>query len=480
MMRPSSYCIPVKMGKKDTTILFHGYSGAVDMVRNNVLHLLSNPDRELSPVNGNVSTDTIAMLKKRGYLTDKSPEEERKFVRELGERVHRINRKYTPAGFLIIPTYSCNLRCPYCYEQKLRKNGRAWLNKCMGQQTADDAFAAMEQINTVPTKQKSLSFYGGEPLQKKTRDVVEYIFRKAREKGYRIFSAITNGVDLQYFLDLLGPEEKIRFLQITLDGPPEIHNQRRALANGAGTFLRITENISKALKTGVTVSVRVNVDHRNITGINTLRDFFTTKGWHQYANFRAYCSPVHNSIDACNGPPSEHLQGHLDMQKAIKIQKQTMGDKLDICALTSSISKRILAHLQNKGLPRWKTGFCGSNIGMYMLDAHGDIYPCWEVIGHKKHKIGTFGRNAVSLDSSKADKWHNRSVVRIEECLDCPYLFFCGGGCEAFALQKTGALDRPNCSDFPVFFHKAAVKAYNQFTRATSTCMPSSENVARS
>ena len=465
-MRPSSYCISVNLCDRDSSLLFHGYSGAVDRVQRHVVDFLKDPERETNGNNGAVSEKTLSLLQKRGYLTCKSVEEEKAFVRELGERVHRFSRKHAPAGFLFVPTYSCNLRCPYCYEKNLRKRGPEWFGRVMDRDTADAAFAAMAALDTLPRKRKSLSFYGGEPFQEKTRDAVAYIFEKAREKGFTLFSAITNGVDLNHFLDLLGPDGKVNFLQITVDGPPEIHNKRRFLADGSPTFDRICGNIDKALETGVTISVRINVDRKNADGIARLKAYFASRGWDQRENFRAYCSPVHGSIDDCKGDVPTHFKGHMDMQRSIPFDESVRDATVEVRSITKSVSRSLLSHMRLKGLPRWKTGFCGSNLAMHLLDPHGDIYPCWETVGHLEHRIGRYGTGYVEIYKQEAEKWHDRSVVRIQGCRSCRYLFFCGGGCEAFALQKTGRLDRPNCNDFPEVFEKAARIAYEDFLEA--------------
>jgi uncharacterized protein len=102
-------------------------------------------------------------------------------------------------------------------------------------------------------------------------------------------------------------------------------------------------------------------------------------------------------------------------------------------------------------------------MAMYLFDPFGDIYPCWEVIGHPEHRIGRYGPGVVELDAKAVHQWHHRSVVLIPACRSCPYLFFCGGGCEAFALRATGRFNQPNCSEFPGHFQKAALSAYRQW-----------------
>ena len=105
-MRPSNYTITVRLPEKEKFLLFHGYSGAVEVVEPCVAELLIDPVRRIKDDNGTVSVETFKLLEKRGYLTDKTPAEETAFVKELGERVHRFRLKHSTAGFLIA------LRCP--------------------------------------------------------------------------------------------------------------------------------------------------------------------------------------------------------------------------------------------------------------------------------------------------------------------------------------------------------------------------------
>ncbi|MEW6442720.1 MAG: SPASM domain-containing protein [bacterium] len=465
-MRPSSFCIVVALPGEERSLLFHGYSGAVDLVHPRVVELLRDPTGDVAAGDGGISQEALDLLRRRGYLTEWARDEERAYVRELGERVHKVSRRHAPGGFLLIPTYSCNLRCSYCYEQSLRSHGRAWLEERMDRLRVDAAFAAMDRIDPVSKTGRSLGLYGGEPLQRANREIVEYVMESASSRGFTAFSAITNGVDLDGYLDLLGPG-RIRFLQVTLDGPPEIHDRRRVLADGSGTFHRIGRNVTRALETGARVSVRINVDPSNLEGLARLREFVVAQGWPERSNFRAYCSPVHGRLEDARAVSSfESFAGHIAMQEAIE-QVDPGGDgPLERCAVTSSLSRTLLAHLRNRGLPRWKTGFCGSNLAMYLFDPHGDIYPCWEVVGHRQHRIGWYRNGAaVWVDREEAGKWHERSVVRVQGCLDCAYLFFCGGGCESAAYQKKGSLDRPDCSDFPEIFRRAAVLAYREHVR---------------
>lgn len=456
-MRPSSYCILVSLPGEERSLLFHGYSGAVDLVSPVVADFLRDPRRELDPASSSLPEETLCVLRRRGYITDKSMQEEREFVRELGMRVHRIHRRHASGGFLILPTYGCNLRCSYCYERALREKGSQWLERRMDEATVEAAFHAMDAIDPGPRKHKALGFYGGEPLQRGNRAVVVRIMGEALRRGFTCFSAITNGVDLDAYEDLLGPDSRIGFLQITLDGPEEVHDQRRCRPDGTGTFKSIAKNVTRALGKNVRVSLRVNLDGENVEALERLASFVADQGWHKSKKFRAYASPVHGAMGACRGQRLDKcFGGPLEMRRAAAGPKPSANDPIELDAVTTSLARYLAGHLGRRGLPQWKTGFCGSNMAMYLFDPHGDVYPCWEVVGHPERRIGTYGDGVLRLREDELYKWHGRSVVLVEKCLDCAHLFFCGGGCEASALRKRGAWDEPDCGDFPEIFQEAA------------------------
>jgi len=467
-MRASSYIIPIPLPDTDMALLFHGFSGAVDLVSSRIAELLTDRDASNGSIQKSLSSDTLFHLTTRGYLTEKTPEAEQMYVVELGRRVHAVMRKHASPGFLVVPTYSCNLRCTYCYEKGLQRRGSSWLEKRMSEEMIEAALEAMETIDRPQRRQRCMTLYGGEPLQKSNETLIRHLHEKACARGFRQFSAITNAVDLDHYTDILGTDRGISFLQITIDGPPPVHDGRRFLPGGRGTFKRIVRNIDMAMKQGARISVRINVDRKNANHVKWLKDFFQEREWTQSPLFRAYCSPVHGSI--CGKRGGDSFASHLEMRQAIRgkggtSEKQEEPSFFQTDPLTYAVQKRILAHLsQKQDLPFWRTAFCGSNMAMYLFDPFGDIYPCWEVIGHPEHRIGVYGPGFLELDPKALHQWHHRSVVQIQTCRSCPYLFFCGGGCEAFAYRATGNLNQPHCFEFPRHFQKAALNAYREWT----------------
>src|SRR5215471_15192742 len=147
-MRTSNYIHYVTLPDCRNYYLIHGYTGAIDKVSPEVVRFLLD-HRDLTPGpcpsthtkdeavaiqslgeagRSPVKPETIDLLASRGYLTQKSVQEEHDYVVSLTHRFHDLAVSRQRPGFLIIPTYECNLRCPYCFETgtriDLKREGR--------------------------------------------------------------------------------------------------------------------------------------------------------------------------------------------------------------------------------------------------------------------------------------------------------------------------------------------------------------------
>ena len=137
--------------------------------------------------------------------------------------------------------------CFYCYQKPAIESDSELVKHLMSIELADKAFEAYARM--LPEGRGlgggDLLLYGGEPLLRRSRPLIEHVVRKARANGMTV-RAISNGTQIHHYEDLLGPEG-IRMIQITLDGPKEQHDTRRVSRGGQGSFDRIVENIDPAL-----------------------------------------------------------------------------------------------------------------------------------------------------------------------------------------------------------------------------------------
>ncbi len=293
LYRVSSYTICVTLpDDPDYALLVHGYTGAMDRVNKAVARMiksrvvLSEDMVDELPC----SKETVQTLMKRGYLTRRSPVEEREYVHSMANFLHHTSNRGT-SSFLFLVAYDCNFRCPYCFENDISSHGKGWSKQVFTKEMVDRAYQAMCEIQ--PNRamhSKSITLYGGEPLLAKNKAIVQYIVDEGLKRGY-IFSAITNGYDLHHFTDLLGPK-KIRRLQITLDGEEENHNRKRPHYRAGDSFDAIMKNVALALSLNVQISMRINTDYDNVDILPALFDLFKNRGFTEYPKFSAYSALV--------------------------------------------------------------------------------------------------------------------------------------------------------------------------------------------
>jgi uncharacterized protein len=306
---------------------------------------------------------------------------------------------------------------------------------------------------------RSITLFGGEPLLEPSRPTIEYILHKARSRGGARVSAITNATDLHAYEDLLGPGN-ISQLQITIDGPPRIHDQRRIYADGSGSFERIAQNVTMALDRGVLVSIRMNVDRSNVQLVPELADEFIARGWDTHPGFSTYVAPV----QAANEQTSKATTfNSWELNQAMTELKAQHASVRKIGANDDALLERArqLFDQRSDPLPQFKSNFCGAHGSMYVIDAFGDIYACWERTGDQSLRIGSIDASGtVFMNRALLQNWRSRSVASNPVCRNCRYATYCGGGCAVLAEDQHGQMHANHCDGFGKRFRASVAEAY--------------------
>jgi uncharacterized protein len=503
MRRTSSYTIYVDLpDDPEDMLLIHGYTGAYDRVSRRVATYLRQHEevraprplfgqwREQPPVADQAvepSPETLAALRRRGYLTHLSVDEERDLFRRVVSKVHAA-RLATPPGYVLMPTYDCNLRCPYCFQDELRADGASRRQlRVMDRSVADRIFAAMPRIEadhgfdgeTRRVERRNVTLFGGEPLLASSRPIIEYVLHKLHEMGEAEISAVTNATELDAYEDLLGPGG-IANLQITLDGPSEEHDRRRVYPDGQGSFDRIADHVSLALERGARVRVRMNIDRNNVQQLPALAHQIQEHGWHRDDNFMAYVSPIraeNESTDAATTLSMWELHQHL-----VRLRQE--DDAVDVISDSDESTVRQAQRVfsgEGDSYSMLRSSYCGAHTTMYVFDAFGDVYTCWERTAAPQDAELCLGRLAAdgSLDARETAvrTWRTRTVAANPVCSQCRYALFCGGGCAVGALGRSGTYFRNFCDGFRERFRASIAAAYQQYlsgdeapAEAVATC----------
>lgn len=434
-MHVSKYSIPLKL-EENKYLLINSRTGTFDLVDREVVELLRNP------LNGDPSV--LETLKTRGHLTELSPEEELHKIEEMYKKYTKLPKKH--AHFIII-TYNCNLMCPYCYLSDIQSKDKAWVNKTITDEYIDKIFEIISSMDSRPGR---ITLYGGEPLLVKNKPIVEKILREGGNRGYG-FLVLTNGVSVRSFLDVLKGYSVI--LQVTIDGPQQIHDTRRVKKDGTGTFDEVVQGVDAALDAGLTMYLRTNLDKDNIHVLPQVVNFYREKDWLNHPHVSLHFSPVFEK----SGAHYEPITSRKNIYDSVIVQAAQDPDisKFAFDLRGSDLFENIFSRGE-LGPPRF--WYCDANHSTFIFDPFGDVYVCTEHVGEEHAKVGVYYPELVL--NEQYNQWRERIVLTIPECRECKYALFCGGGCGYKALEKYGTLSKPMCYDYDEVFTSAVPHLY--------------------
>jgi uncharacterized protein len=426
-------------------------NGAADYINDQIYQALLN--NQLSKLDASV----VTTMKNRRYLFE-NKEEYRNFLEKLDAKLEKLETNSLPS-FLIIPSYACNLKCTYCYERTYDINHAPIQDK---KKIIDQQFDVIANLigqlsPDGPAGFKSqdvkITIMGGEPLLPANQILINYILEKVASNGYRA-NIVTNGVDISNFIPDL-KNSPVEHIQITLDGPKSIHDRRRKSPHGTGSFDSIIKNVQLALKNGIKIYLRVNVDRENIDSLPELAEFITDS-FPDSPDLFPYLYLMQDG--GCSGNQNV-LEESVGMEKIFKMEREfpklrVFRKKYHPAGLIESIfdDKPFQPALRH----------CGAARNQYILDYKGNIYKCWHGVGNSDYRVGVFDDN-YQFNEKKA-RWLNRSVLKLKKCTLCKYRYICGTGCPAAKHGGGSAsdLNKPNCVDYEKLINMLVLERVNQ------------------
>ncbi|MFZ3171801.1 MAG: radical SAM protein [Carboxydocellales bacterium] len=410
--------------------ILNSISGSFDLMDENEYAMVNN----LASASES-NADFVAYLLERGYVYADHNAEKASIAKAQSGFVNEVNN--TQVQLLLIPTYGCNLACNYCYQ-----HGIAGKSSLIAEETVEAFFTYVHKNFFASDKQKPfITLFGGEPLinSKAQREIITYIVDRCVAEDYEL-AVVTNGYDLIDYLDIL-KKAKIKELQVTLDGSRAVHDSRRAKANKAGSFDRITAGVDAAIRLKMPINLRSVVDLENITDLVNLANFLEEKGWLDLPPqlFKTQIGRNYELID-CYAKP-QHLMTQLELwREYASLSKQypvlTKFHRPDFKGIRQLVDTGEMYMATFDTCPACKTE--------WVFDLHGKIYGCTASCGREEYSLGTYWPE-VNLNQKVVQTWRNRDITTIPKCQDCKYNVICGGGCGVVAYEQNKAILAPDC-----------------------------------
>ena len=220
----------------------------------------------------------------RGHFLVPEGTDECAYYNSVSALVRAYTKKTGNRGFTILPTYGCNARCIYCYEEGMKQVS-------MTPETVEQTIRFI--IETHIGNTVKLTWFGGEPLLRP--DIIDRICEGMREAGIDYYSTmITNGsLITEEIIRKMKTDWKLRNIQVSMDGAEEEYIFRKKYVNYKDYYHSVMEAISRMSEEGIRVSIRCNVDENNIDGVdrflNDLNSGITNK-----EHVSMYAAPLNN------------------------------------------------------------------------------------------------------------------------------------------------------------------------------------------
>lgn len=354
----------------------------------------------------------LKKMKQDGFVIDDNFDEIEflKLKYEKGKFSNSNNLKLT-----IAPTMICNFSCPYCYE---KPDQQSFMSK--------EVIAAIKDMVSVSVNQKKnlhVTWYGGEPLLATDIiwDLSEYFIDICAKNNVNYSASIvTNGYLIDDKVINSFVKYKISSVQITIDGPPDIHNTRRRLKNiSVPTFDIILNNAKKVLDAGIRLNIRINVDKSNVSRVNDLLDILSKN---QMQDSSVSLGHVKDAAKSCEFSNALYLTTE-------EFAKEVLRADVKLLELGFNPKNYPL-------YPHLRSHSCGADsTNSKVIAPNGNMYKCWHDISDDLMCIGNVLKSKPETSTNIMNhlKYMMTSVFDKEKCLNCKVLPLCMGGCAALS-----------------------------------------------
>jgi len=281
----------------------------------------------------------------------------------------------------------------------------------------------VETINTF-----TVSWFGGEPLL--AFDIIESLSER--------FISICNKNNIKYYANMvtngyLMSREVLERLaviqcssvQITIDGNQDIHNLRKPLAEGGGTYTTIIENLKNGYDLLPRVNLRINVDKNNISAGDFILDFLTEN------NMLDKVTPYFGKL--------ENYNNNYDSDDCLNMCDFSVYSYDYSLRTHNNDDARIMGQY-----PSLKSASCcADTLNASVVDAEGVIYKCWCDIGVEGRQVGSIFKPFKPSGSIYFD-YMMLDPTTSEQCKDCNFLPICMGGCPYKRVKG----NNDNCTNY--------------------------------
>lgn len=397
------------LNSRGDRIIFCTRSAEALIIKNDIYQFLINAEFEL------LEMVDLERLQKVKAIVPHEQDELTEIVSENENSIREDEILYT----VIQPTAMCQLGCDYCGQSHTKANISDTLYDPLIQRLRDKA-------STQNFKGIYIGWFGAEPLMglRQMRELTPLLMNIADELKIPYASKIvTNGLSLKekIFVELVN-DLKVDSIEVTLDGISPYHDTRRITKEGEATFDIIFRNLLDIFNRkdfydlNCQISIRCNVDQRNIDGVSPLIELLAK---HNLQDKIAYFYPVGVYSWAQNEAHKKSLTKEEFAEKEIEWYMELVERGFNISLLPGRVKQVCMSVSPTSE----------------MVDAYGNVFNCTEVsytpvYSDSAYHLGNLkGLPGIKLKKRMFSDWNGQILNGKFPCHSCKMLPVCGGAC---------------------------------------------------
>lgn len=382
--------------------------------------------------------DELAWLEKRGIFREPLPTYNDE---ENAAYIQRLTRMSTNKIELYLAE-ACNLRCRYCYVDAHDALDHGLMPWEIAKQAVDLVFARGGGAESI-----HITFFGGEPLLNKPvlKQVIAYSQARGSATGQRVtYSMTTNATLLDD--EIIGLIKRYNFgLMISMDGPPDVHDAMRPMADGSGSFDVAARNVKQLMRRRRSVTVRCTLSNRCLDRPRIVR-FLEDFGFTRVAMSR--CTGTVDGLGPYDIGPAENAILHAQDDAFVErlLEQLARGERIKFNPWAS-----VMRTIHDRQHRRMR---CGVGRGCTTVGIDGRLYPCHRYVGMDPYVLGHV---ETGIDREKFAAYLHGYFETKRKCESCWAINLCGGYCPWYVSSADGTFKAPEdwwCEDIRHWFER--------------------------